>query len=52
MTIKDGSTVLFSSDAADKDPQWLGDQDEVIYLRSTEEGETELWIGSAVGEKG
>ena len=51
MKIQDGTTTLFSSDAADKAPQWLGDEDQVLYLKSADDGETELWIGTAIGAK-
>ena len=54
LDITDGSSTLFSNDPADKDPQWLGDEDDVVWLREGKDGndgETEVWIGCAVGEK-
>ena len=46
--------MLFSNNAADKNPQWLGDEDEVFWLRDgkDESGETEIWVGGVGGEKG
>ena len=54
LNINDGTSVLFSNDAADKSPQWLGDEDDVFWLRDgkDESGETEIWVGSVGAEKG
>ena len=54
LNISDGTSVLFSNDVADKSPQWLGDEDDVFWLRDgkDENGETEIWVGSVGAEKG
>ena len=51
LNISDGSSVLFSNDAADKEPQWLGDEDLILWQREGEDGETEVWVSNAIGEK-
>ena len=51
MDISDGSSRLFSNNPTEQPPQWLGDEDDVLWLRVNDGGETQVWIGSTLGEK-
>ena len=51
LKIDDSTSTLLSNDSGDTDHQWLGDTDQVLYQRSTENEETEFWIANAKGEK-
>ncbi len=46
-----GASSLFSDDARNREVVWLGTE-KVLWLREGERGRTEVWCGSAVGEKG
>jgi pre-mRNA-splicing helicase BRR2 len=46
INLLDGSNTLISSDSGDKDPQWLGRLNKILYLRSKDNDEAELWISS------
>ena len=49
LNLESGQTTLFSNDESHKSPQWLvGDQ--ILWLKATDEGETQLWVGTAGGE--
>ena len=50
MDISTGESTLFTDDSKNVASQWLVD-DLLIWQRSAEGGATELWIGSAVGDK-
>ncbi|KAH8599952.1 Alpha/Beta hydrolase protein [Bisporella sp. PMI_857] len=44
------AVTLFSDDAKNVSPQWLV-KDQIIWLRTTEAGKTEFWIGKVGPEK-
>jgi len=50
MDISTGESHLFTDDSKNVASQWLAD-DLVIWQRSADGRTTELWVGSAVGDK-
>lgn len=44
--IETGVSTLFSDDQSTQAPQWLV-RDQILWLKSTDGGDSELWIGTA-----
>lgn len=50
LELESGKTTLFTDDKENNSPQWLpGNQ--LLWQRNVEGGNTELWVGNAVGPK-
>ena len=46
LNLRTGQTTLFSDDASHKSPQWLV-VNQILWLKATDGGETQLWVGTA-----
>ena len=49
LDLKSGHSHTFSNDSRDREPSWLGEGNQVIWLRDIDHGATELWISDAAG---
>ncbi|KAG8530239.1 uncharacterized protein KY384_004739 [Bacidia gigantensis] len=47
LNLKTGTSILFSKDPSDREVKWLGIEDDVIWLKDTASGATEVWVGDA-----
>lgn len=49
LDLKTGNSTPFSKDPRDREPSWLGESSQVIWLKDVAFGATELWISDAEG---
>ena len=49
--MKTGNSTPFSKDPNDREPRWLGESNQVIWLKDVAFGATELWISDAEGSE-
>ena len=51
LDLKTGNSTPFSKDPNDREPSWLGESNQVIWLKDIAFGATELWISDAEGSE-
>ncbi|KAL8822919.1 MAG: hypothetical protein Q9191_006355 [Dirinaria sp. TL-2023a] len=49
LNLKSGHSHTFSNHLRDREPSWLGEGNQVIWLRDTDDGATELWVSDVAG---